>query len=105
MKERDGRIHKDHSITEKTTEDYEKAIQEIEEKLLDAKKATQLAREKTIAETLKEKERILADVSGECRSQVKEAKKKLNTQIKSLKKDLEAKGQFFSEKLEKRIFH
>jgi F-type H+-transporting ATPase subunit b len=105
MGKRDSGVQQDQSVAREALERYEKNLARVEEELRSAKLAGRDIRERFEREAQKEKEKILAEVSRECRTQVEEAKKELSEKVDQLKKELEPQGRDLAEKIEKRLMH
>jgi F-type H+-transporting ATPase subunit b len=105
MGKRDSGVQQDQNATLEALEKYEKNLARIEEELRSAKVAGRDTRERFERDAQKEKEKILAEVSHECRTQVEEAKKELSEKVEQLKKELEPQGRDLAEKIEKRLLH
>jgi F-type H+-transporting ATPase subunit b len=105
MRKRDSGVQQDQSAAQEALEKYEKNLARIEEELRSAKLTGRDTREKFEREAQSEKEKILAEVSRECRAQVEKAKKELSEKVDQLKKELEPQGRDLAEKIEKRLLH
>lgn len=105
MGERETQITGDRNAGQNALEEYDAALLEIEEKINNAHKDAQSKRDKYLQEALKEKEKMLAEITHESRSRVEKEKEKLERELKRLKKELEAKSDLLAKKIEQRIFH
>jgi F-type H+-transporting ATPase subunit b len=105
MSKRDTEIEQNKRATQEALDKTEIALQKIEEDMKSAKAAARSIREKLEKDALKEKERMLQEISQEYRSQVEKAKKELQEQTKSLKKELEPQSEQLAERIEKKILH
>lgn len=105
MGEREAQIAGDRKAGQKALEEYDAALLEIEEKINNAHEDAQSKRDKYLQEAMKEKEKMLAEITYESRSQVEKEKEKLKRELKRLKKELETKSEFLAKKIEQRIFH
>lgn len=105
MRKRESWIKDGEKIFQKSTETYEQASEEIEEKLKSARARALKIKEKFDREALKEREQMLAEISAETRNQVDEAKKQLEEQVKILKKELESRTEQLAENIEKRLLN
>ena len=71
--EREAVILKNRNASQKALESYEQSIQEIERALKAAKASAEATKEGIKLEALKEKSRLVTEVSLECRAQVEKA--------------------------------
>jgi F0F1-type ATP synthase membrane subunit b/b' len=83
----------------------QKGIQEIELAIKQAKAAAESARETLEAEGLKEKNRMLAEMSAEYKGQVEKARADLDRTIKDLKGKLESEASTLAEAIEKKFLN
>ena len=105
MKKRDGRIKQDQDATQEALDKNSKTLEKIEHDLKAAKASAREIREKWEREAQREKERLIDEVSQECRSQVQKAQEELNQNVERLKKDLEPKSQDLADRIEKRLLN
>jgi F-type H+-transporting ATPase subunit b len=103
MRERDKQILENRQSAEKAFEKYEKSIREIEESLKTARTASYATRDQFEKDALKEKERMIAEVTKELRSQVDGAKTEMDERIAKLKLDLEKISHTLAKDIEKKI--
>ena len=105
MTGRETKIQKNQESRDKAINTYEQNMSEIEENLRAAKAISDKTREELEKEALQEKNRLVEEISTECRSQVEKAKKQLKNQIKSSKKELESETDVLAEMIEERLLH
>lgn len=105
MREREYKVQKGREAYQKSIEAYEKTVCEIEEKLKSAMAQSQQTKENIEREALKERERMLAEINAECRSQVEKAKKQLEKQMKSLKRELGSETRRMAERIEQKLLN
>lgn len=105
MTERDEKIRQDNAATQEALEKYEEALQKIEQDMKAAKTASREVREKYAGEAQREKERMIQEVSQECRMQVANARKELAEKAERLKKELEPKSQDLADRITKRLLN
>ena len=108
MKTMDARrlkINQNQKAGEKARHDYEKALQEIEESLKEARKSSLNIQEDLRKEALLEKEKMICQISSECRTHIQEAKDKLDNQVENMKKEIDSMKEFFGEFIEEKIIH
>lgn len=103
MQEREDKVQGSREACEKSTEVYEKAVCEIEKRLKSAKALCEQTKESFEHEALKERERMLAEISTEYRSQVEKARKQLERQAKSLKRELDIEAMHLAERIEQKL--
>lgn len=103
LHERDNRIQGANESYQKSTEAYEQAVEEIEERLKSAKALSQKIKESIEREAAMERERMLAEINEKSRNKVDEAKKKLEKQIRGLKRELESEAAHLSERMEHKL--
>ena len=105
MRQRDGQIQQDQDATQDAMENHAKTLERIEQDLKAAKASARETREKWEREAQKEKERLIDEVSQECRTQVQKAQKELAENVERLKKDLEPRGQDLAKRITKRLLN
>jgi F-type H+-transporting ATPase subunit b len=103
MGKRDSKISDDTTAGKKADEKYEKIIEKIEEDLKAAKNSSVQIKDRFEKEALKEKEKMLSDISSECRDRVREAQKALDKQIYDLKKKIHKESGDLAKKIEDKI--
>ncbi len=103
MKGREDRIQADKEAYQKSMESLDKAAGEIQERIKAASAQSKQIKENFEREALKEKERILAEISTECRSQVEDAKRQLASQAEKLKKHLDAEANGLAKRIEQKL--
>jgi len=105
MTGRETKIQKNQESRDKAINAYEQSMSEIEENLRAAKAISDKTREELEKKALQEKNRLVEEISTECRSQVEKAKKQLKKQIKSSKKELDSETEVLAERIEERLLH
>lgn len=103
MQEREDKVQGSREAFEKSTEVYEKTVCEIEERLKSAKALCEQTKESFEHEALKERERMLAEINTEYRSQVEKARKQFERQAKSLKRELDIEAMHLAERIEQKL--
>jgi F-type H+-transporting ATPase subunit b len=103
MNKREEDITLDEIACEQAKQEYAHILNKIEEDIKNARTSSRKTREQLSRDALKEKERMLEEISAECRSQVSQAKKEMEMKLSELKKDLERKSKDLSEEIEKRL--
>jgi len=102
---RRSKIRQNQKAGEKARQEYEKALQEIEESLKEARKFSLNIQEEFRKEALLEKEKMIRQISTECRTHIDEAKDKLDAQVESIKKEIDSMRELFGELIEEKILH
>lgn len=100
---RDHGIAADREARLKALETYDRSLADIESSLKSAKAAAESARNLLEQEALKEKTRLLAEVSAECRHQVEEARADLERATREIQDRLEKEASVLAEKIEKKL--
>jgi len=103
MDERKTRLRNNQEASSKAIAEYEDIVQEIEENIKSARSAANATREEFEQRAFREKEKILDDVSKECRAQVSEAKAEIDKQMQALKKELKKESNNLAEKIEEKL--
>jgi F-type H+-transporting ATPase subunit b len=101
--ERKTRLRNNQEASSKAIAEYEEIVKEIEENIKSARSAANTIREEFEQRALREKEKILDNVSKECRAQVSEAKAEIDKQMQTLKKELKKESENLAEKIEKKL--
>lgn len=105
MQDRDSQIRGDWSSSQKNIEAYEGSLQEVDKTLRSAKQAAEKTHEEMEVEAIREKGRLVAEVSGSSKEQIGQAKAKLRAELVSLKKELAAEAETLAERIEKRLLN
>jgi F0F1-type ATP synthase membrane subunit b/b' len=103
--ERSKEIQGNRKAYEEALESHRKSVEEIEQALKQAKAAAESARETLMAEGIKEKNRMLGEISAEYKSQVGKARADLDQTIIGLKRKLEAEASALAETIEKKFLN
>lgn len=103
MEEREAKVKGRQEAFQESTEVYEKTVCEIEERLKSARILSEQTKDNLKHEALKERERMLEEISTEYRSQVEKAQEKLEKQTTSLRKELGAEAMLLAEKIEQKL--
>lgn len=102
---REERIQGNKRTYEKAIESCEKGVQEIELTIKKAKAEAESARDALAVEAQKEKGRLVAEISAECKSQVEQARGDLDRTMQGLKEKLEAEAADLAERIEKKLLN
>jgi len=103
MEEREAKVKGRQEAFQESTEIYEKTVCEIEERLKSARILSEQTKDNLKHEALKEKERMLEEISTEYRSQVEKAQEKLEKQTTSLRRELGAEATLLAERIEQKL--
>jgi F0F1-type ATP synthase membrane subunit b/b' len=103
--ERKKEIQGNREAYEEALASHRKSVQEIEQALKQAKAAAESAGETLMAEGLKEKNRMLGEISAEYKRQVEKARLDLDQTIVGLKQKLEAEASALAETIEKKFLN
>jgi len=103
MEERDAKVKGRQEAFQESTEGYEKTVCEIEERLKSARILSEQTKDNLKHEALKERERMLEEISTEYRSQVEKAQEKLEKQTTSLRRELSAEAMLLAERIEQKL--
>lgn len=105
MQERESQVQENRGAYQKSTEVYEQTICEIEDRLKSAAVQSQQTKENFERKALKEKERILEEVSADCKSQVEKVRRQLEKQLKSLKREFDSETRRLAERIEHKLLN
>ncbi|MFW6159978.1 MAG: ATP synthase F0 subunit B [Acidobacteriota bacterium] len=105
MKERRLKIKKGFQEAEAAQRRQEEIMADIEARLKKAQAEARQTLNSFEKKALQEKEKMLADVSSECRAQVDEARQKLEIQVEEIKKKLKKESNSVAAKIEEKILH
>lgn len=103
MEEREDKVKGRQEAFRESTEFYEKTVNEIEERLKSARILSEQTKDNLKHEALKERERMLEDISTEYRNQVEKAQEKLEKQTTSLRRELGAEAELLAERIEQKL--
>ncbi|HYA48109.1 MAG TPA: hypothetical protein VEG35_00295 [Burkholderiales bacterium] len=103
--ERADRLEKAKRETDATLAGYEEDLRKIEERLKEARAASDALWEQAESQALKEKSRLIQEVQTETRAQVEKARRELEREVERLKKELDARSGELSEDIERRVMN
>lgn len=103
IRDRQDGIERNRAAGEKSLETVRLTVQKIEEELKAARVQSQKIKENFEKNALEERERLLADVSEEWRSEIDKAKKELKADAGKLRKDLEPETLRLAEAIEEKF--
>ncbi len=101
--QRESGIKADRQARQQALDSYEKSLAEIESSLKDARAAAESARSLLEQEALREKNKLLAEVSAECRHQVEQARADLERMTRELQGGLAREASDLAEQIEKKL--
>ncbi len=105
LDERSSRIEGDNEAARKSLAEYESDLGRIENRLREARAASDEIWARNEAEALKEKTRIVQEIQAESRALVEKSKRALAVEIERLKKDVDARTDAMAGEIERRILH
>jgi F-type H+-transporting ATPase subunit b len=105
MQDRDAQIQGDKASLQNDMDARERSLEKIARTLKSARQAGEKRREEIEGEALKEKNRLIAEVSAASRRQIEQAKAKLNEDLTRLKKELGGEAESLAERIEKRLLN
>lgn len=103
--QRAARLEKARTETETTLAGYEEDLHKIEERLREARAASDALWEQAETQALKEKSRLIQDIQAETRAQLEKARQELEREVERLKKELDARSGKLSEDIERRVMN
>ncbi len=103
MEEREAKVKGRRKAFQESTEDHEKTVYEIEERLKSARVLSEQRKESLKHEALEERERMLEEISKEYRNQVEKAQEKLEKQTTSLRRELSIEAKLLAERIEQKL--
>ena len=103
--ERDALINQNKLAAEKSQEDYEHTLSEIEEQMKKARMDAITSRNTLEKDAQEKREELIADVSKESKKMVEKGKADMEEQMKILFKEMEVKSETLAKNIEKRLLH
>lgn len=105
LDQRAARLEKARTETETALAGYEEDLRKIEERLREARAASDVLWEQAETQALKEKSRLIQDIQAETRAQLEKARQELEREVERLKKELDARSGKLSEDIERRVMN
>lgn len=105
LAERQARLDEARAEADKALAAAQEDLRRIEERLKEARAASDAIWDQAESQSLKEKSRILQDLQAETRAQVEKARRELEREVERLKKELDAKTGQLAGEIERRILH
>ena len=105
MSERDAEIRQNLDAVSESTAEYEQTLQNIETEVKQTRSIALKTQQQFEQDAIKEKERMLTEISQECRVKVDEARSELTRQVKDLEEELRAQSDLLAEKIERRLLN
>ncbi len=102
---RESGILADRQARQQALDGYTQSLADIEATLKEAKAAAESARSRLEQEALREKNRLLAEVSAECRRQVEQARADLERTTRELQGGLAQDASSLAEQIEKKFLN
>lgn len=103
METRDRTIEEDRAAGESASVEQETLLRKIEDDIKQTRTAALAARQSLERQAAEQKERLLSDVSRECREEVSRARAQLEKQVESLKAELETESERMAERIENKL--
>jgi F0F1-type ATP synthase membrane subunit b/b' len=101
--QRESGIAADRNARQHALESYEKSVADIESALKDARAAAESARSRLEQDALREKNKLLTEISAECRHQVEQARIDLERTTRELQSGLARQAPNLAEQIEKKL--
>ena len=105
LAERQARLDEAKAETDKALAAAREDLRRIEERMKEARAASDAIWDQAESQSLKEKSRIIQDLQAETRAQVEKAKQDLEREVERLKKELDAKTGQLAGEIERRILN
>jgi len=105
LAERQARLDEAKAQTDKALAAAREDLRRIEERMKEARAASDAIWDQAESQSLKEKSRIIQDLQAETRAQVEKAKQDLEREVERLKKELDAKTGQLAGEIERRILN
>jgi len=83
--------------------EYEQHLDQVENRLKEARQESQSIRQKIVSEALAEKSRLTQDIQTEVQGQVAEVKKQLEDEVERLKTELDQRVETIAKELEEKL--
>lgn len=105
LAERQARLDQAKAETDQALAAAQEDLRRIEERLKEARAASDAIWDRAESESLKEKSRIVQDLQSETRAQVEKARQDLEREVERLKKELDAQTERLAGDIERRILN
>jgi F-type H+-transporting ATPase subunit b len=105
LAERQARLDQAKAETDQALAAAQEDLRRIEERLKEARAASDAIWDRAESESLKEKSRIIQDLQSETRAQVEKARQDLEREVERLKKELDAQTERLAGDIERRILN
>jgi F-type H+-transporting ATPase subunit b len=105
LAERQARLDKAKAETDAALAAAQEDLRRIEERLKEARAASDAIWDRAESESLKEKGRIVQELQAETRAQVEKARQDLEREVERLKKELDAQTERLAGDIERRILN
>lgn len=105
MNQRKSKIEGDLQASDKAIAEYESRVKEIEDSLKAARSSGAETRDSFEKDALKEKERLIKEMSDQSRAQIREVQARIDKQVSDIKKELEAESDELAKIIEKKILN
>ena len=105
LEDRASRIDGDKDAARRTADQIEADLRSIDDRLKQARAASDAAWAKAELEALKDKSRLVQEIQAESRAQVEKAKRELAEEIERLKATIDAQTGEIAENIERRVLN
>ena len=105
LEERAARVEGDRGAARKALDQIDEDLKRIEERLRQARAASDALWAAAELEALKDKSRLIQEIQAESRAQVEKAKRELVQEIEKLKTTIDAQTGAIAEEIERRILN
>jgi len=102
---REKAIRESKEAFEKAVGSYEESARQVDQALKEARSAAKNIRDSLEADAMKEKSRLITEISAKCRRQVDLAKVDLDQSVRELKRKLESEAAGLAEQIEKKFLN
>ncbi len=103
LAERQARLDQAKAETDRALAAAQEDLRRIEDRMKEARAASDAIWDQAESESLKEKSRIVQELQAETRAQVEEARRDLEREVERLKKELDAQTERLAGDIERRI--
>ncbi len=103
LAERQARLDQAKAETDRALAAAQEDLQRIEDRMKEARAASDAIWDQAESESLKEKSRIVQELQAETRAQVEKARRDLEHEVERLKKELDAQTERLAGDIERRI--
>lgn len=103
--ERQSKLRQNRDFYQKTLQENEARVNEIEEKIRAVKKAASQRKGESVKQALEDRKHIIEEIQAATRVQIEEARKKLEREVERSKKKLAKEAETLAWRIEERLLH